>query len=179
MISAFDIATRSTGWCAGRGDALPEVGAFAFDQTRDVFGDLAERWEDYLEVHFQRFRPLHVVYEQPLLTPTDKLLTIRKIYGMGFQLEGFVRRWSKRIGRTVTCEEVTVAAIKKELTGGRRAEKADMVAVARKVGLVLPTPGADDAADAFGAWLLGVRQYNRSQSANWDRRIWSPRGALF
>ncbi len=69
--------------------------------------------------------------------------------------------------------------MKKELAGFGSADKSDMVAAALKVGLQLP-PGkaAEDAADGFGAWLVGVRLFCREYAADWDRRLWSSRGRL-
>lgn len=181
MISAFDIATRLTGWAAGSGIVRPAVGAFEIGPTGDDLGKLLTSFDDYLTVHFDRFQPQAVVYEAPILVVkgrhqsgrTDKLLTIRKLYAMGAHLEFFCAR------RGVPCHEVSLQEIKREVTGKNYAKKDAMVAVARKVGLDLPKgPGIEDAADAWGAWLLGVRHYYPEISHRWDKLIWGPRDAL-
>lgn len=181
VVSAFDIATRLTGWCSGTGETVPECGAFPFDQVGTDLGALGAAFWSALDMHFARRQPTRVVYEAPILITgktgdparTDKLLPLRKIYGMGLLLETYC------LQRGVPCNEVTISAVKKEVTGNRHADKDAMVAVAARCGLQLPTgPAAKDAADAWGAWLIGIRHYNRSVSASWDRRIHSRRGDL-
>jgi len=118
----------------------------------------------------------HLIYEAPILDRyRDKLNTIRRLYGMGFLVE----TWA-RVNGVVYAEE-PVAVLKRELAGRAGASKDDMVYVARKCGLALPPTKADgleDAADAFAAWLIGVRHFARAHLPTWDRKLYSPRGAL-
>lgn len=184
MLLGLDIATRLTGWCAGDGSQVPDCGAWEFPSLEpDDLGGLGTRLHAYLEICWDRFRPSLVVYEKPIVlhgsvdengktTRRDNLPFLRKRYGMDFYIETFFE------ARGAVVREVTIQAIKKEVTGNHQAKKASLVAVALKCGLDLPTPGADDAADAFGAWLLALRSTNRALSSQWDRRIYSPRGAL-
>jgi hypothetical protein len=202
-IVGLDIATRLTGWTAGDGRTRPRLDAMRFPFVGDDYGLLIDLFDQNLCVLVETFKPVAVIYEGPILvvnrkkkrgdqwtteiglghnggpemetgaSHTDTPMVLRKIYGMGTHLEFFCRR------RGIECSEVTLQAIKKEVTGNHMAPKEDVVAVARKCGLDLPTgPAAKDAADAWGAWLLGLRHYSPEMSRRWDSLIWSPRGSL-
>lgn len=181
MLLGLDLASRLTGWCAGSGPAVPACDAWEFPPINGDYGLLLTTLEDYLDVVFGRFQPEAVAYEAPILIARgrgahrygDKLSTLRLLYPMGAFVEWYCLR------RSVPCFEVTVSEIKKEVTGNAYAPKDDLVAIAEKCGLALPNgPGSMDAADAFGAWLLLLRHYDKARSAEWDRRIWQPKGAL-
>lgn len=184
MLLGLDLASRLTGWCCGDGTKVPECGAWPFPKIDGDYGLLLATLDDYLTACARRFVFTEVAYEAPLLIPRgrnlqhrgfgDTLGKLRLLYPMG----AFVEFWCRR--RSIPCFEVTVADIKIEVTGNRHAEKDDMVAIAQKCGLKLPlkSNGADDAADAFGAWLLLLRAADKNLSAAWDKRIWTPRGAL-
>lgn len=182
----LDLASRLTGWCAGGGAQIPECGAWELTPAKQddgsyEFGRMLGSLEDYLDVVFQRFAPTAVAYEAPLLITRrrggggfgDNLGKLRLLY----PLSAFVEWYCFRAG--VPCFEVTVQAIKKEVTGNHLAEKDDLVAVARKCGLALPKgEAAKDAADAWGAWLLLLRHYAPDLSRDWDKRVWTPAGAM-
>lgn len=188
MLLGLDLASRLTGWCAGDGRQVPQCGAWAFPKVDGDYGLLLCTLEDYLNAAHARFAFQALAYEAPILitrgrrgadpfqerTFGDTLAKLRLLYPLG----AFVEWWCRRRG--VECFEVTVSDIKREVTGNRHAEKQDLIAIAEKCGLQLPSPsqGADDAADAFGAWLLLLRAFDKTLSAEWDRRIWTPRGAL-
>ncbi len=180
MMLGLDLASRLTGWCCGSGSVIPACGAWPFPEIDGDFGLLLATLEDYLNVAHRRFAFDAVAYEAPILVARgkgrrygDKLSTLRLLYPMG----AFVEWWCRR--NDVACWEVTVSAIKKEVTGNAYAPKDDLVAIARKVGLVLPSgDAAKDAADAWGAWLLLLRYTNPELSRAWDKRIFTPKGAL-
>jgi Holliday junction resolvasome RuvABC endonuclease subunit len=173
VISGFDTATRLTGWAVGDGSRLPTVGVWDFPQVGADLGELGYQFERALIRHLDSYGTTHVMYEAPIVTPHDKLLTIRKLYGLGFLLETVCKR------RGIICEEVSWADIKVEMTGSTKATKDDVVAVARRLGIDLPAgEGAKDAADATGAFLIGVRNYARQYSTRWDQAIHSRRGGL-
>lgn len=188
-IIGLDIATRLTGWTAGDGATRPRLDVMKFPQVDEDYGHLIDLFDQNLVTLIETFRPRAFIYEGPILVVnrkgrgqglpagsgsyTDKPMTLRKIYGMGTHLEFVCRR------RGIECSEVTLQAIKKEVTGDPNADKARIVAVAERLGLDLPKgPGAKDAADSWGAWLLGLRHYSPELSRRWDKMIWSPRGAL-
>lgn len=183
----LDLASRLCGWCAGDGAQIPACGAWELEPAKQPdgsyeFGRMLASLEGYLDVAFGRFAPTAVAYEAPLLITNrrggggfgDNLSKLRLLY----PLSAFVEWYCFKAG--VPCFEVTVQAIKKEVTGNHLAAKGDLVAVARKCGLALPaaSSGADDAADAWGAWLLLLRHYAPDLSGDWDKRIWTPAGAL-
>lgn len=175
QISFLDTATRRTGWTSGTGECLPDCGAFLFPQVGDDLGWLGECFESALNYHVERYRPVAIGYESPIHKPTDALLTMRKLYGMGFQLETFCRR------RGIHCFEKDCRDIKREMTGNRNAAKADMVHVALKIGMSLPDTkesGREDAADSLGGFVMSLRDINPALSRRWDSLIWGRRGAL-
>lgn len=181
----LDLASRLTGFCVGDGSAVPEVGAWEMPRARTDdgydYGRLLAGLEDYLDIPFKRFRIEAVAYEAPILITrrgdnrpyVDNLNKLRLLYPLG----AFVEWYCFRAG--VPCYEVTVQSIKSEVTGNHIAPKGDLVAVAKQCGLRLPDgPGIEDAADAWGAWLLLLRATDKHMSAAWDQRIWTPKGAL-
>ena len=173
MFLGLDLASRLSGWCCGSGEEIPICGAHPLPGTSDV-GQLQVELCDLLNVLHRRFSFTHIAFEAPILVANrDTVQKLRALYGLG----SFTEFWAKKRG--IPCVDKSVQQIKRELTGNAIAEKDDMVAVARKVGLDLPAgEKAKDAADAFGVWLLVLRDHNRSLSAEWDRRVWTPRGAL-
>lgn len=176
VLIGWDTATRRTGWCAGSGGAIPQTGAILLQQYENDLGGMLDAFDREVIAVANRFQPTHFIYESPILKPTDHLLTVRKLYALG----GVLELRARRLGILI-CEE-PAKALKKELTGKRHAEKGDMVFVARKVGVRLPetkAAGMEDAADAFAAWLIGVRHYAKAHSGAWDRRLYSSRGAMF
>ncbi len=174
MYIGYDIASRRIGFCAGTGAGMPEADVLEFPQVGVRLGDLGALYWQCLEAHFARFQPTAVIFEAPIKKPTDKTLTLRKLYGLEFQLETFCKIHG------VPVREATIQDVKREATGNPRAEKEDVVASAIKCGVALPDgEGAKDAADAWGAWLICLRDHDRRLSEQWDRRIHSARGALF
>lgn len=186
FLLGLDLGSRLSGWCAGDGAGVPEVGALEFGSIGNPldgwdYGLLLDSFDEKLTAIFGRFPEIEaVVYEAPIHIPKgqsrpygDTLHKMRLLYPMGAFLEFACRR------REVECFEVQIADIKCEVTGNRHAEKDDLVAVAEKCGLGLPAGDArKDAADAWGAWLLGLRYYDKLRSQEWDRRIGASQGAL-
>lgn len=178
----LDLASRLTGWCAGAGETVPQVGAWAFEPAEGDFGFLLDQLDRHLAVAMDRFQPTAVAYEAPVLIARgrsgraggDTLAKLRLLYPLGAHVEFVCRR------RGVPCYEVNVRTVKKELTGDSLAEKGAMYAMAQKLGAKLPprTSGGEDAADALAVWLVLLRHMDRRLSAEWDKRIFQPRGAM-
>ena len=182
-VLGLDLATRLTGWCAGDGLSVPTAGAFDLPQCGDDIGMMLDLLDHNIAGLLNRFEPGLVVFEAPILPSGGKggaaVMGTTMVRRKLFNLSGHVEFMCTRLG--VPCIEEDVFKIKKELAGFAGAQKDDMVAAAQKVGIVLPaskTAGQEDAADAFGAWLLGLRKVDRAASANWDRVLHSSRGAL-
>lgn len=176
MIWAFDLATRCTGWCAGTGERRPAFGAFFYPQVGSDLGALAAAFERDLNVLLDRFgTPTHIVYESPILLPSDKLINLRKIYGLGYGTE----RWAAR--RKIPVSEISAKAIKKRITGNHTASKDEMVdMIVRRLGFQLPSgPERKDIADAIGCWLAGGVDYHAKQfQPQWDAMLYGSKGAL-
>lgn len=172
------------GWCVGSGETLPTVGTWRFAQTGENYGAVLAQLADALEAHIFDYRPTEVCYEEPILIfnqrfqdargvwrkRNDNLGTLRKTLPLGARIEEIC--W--RAG--IPCHETSVASVKKELAGFRTATKPEMVVAAEKLGVSLPDgPGAEDAADALGCWLVLLRSRNRALSAKFDAALWGGR----
>lgn len=175
MLAGLDLGSQLSGWCVGDGASVPIAGAWAFHQVEDDLGALGvQLWDDLDRLH-RRFGLTQIVYEAPIFVPGDKLLKLRKLYGMGVVVE----TWARKNG--VACNEASVKALKRRLAGAAGASKDDMVWAAEKMGVVLPeqiNQGRRDAADAVAAWLVAVQFYARTHLSRWDRVLYSARGAL-
>lgn len=184
MILSLDLATRLTGFCAGSGEVVPVADAFKMAQHGDDIGAMLDELDRNVGILLERFRPVLVVYEAPILPSgggkgggnvMGSTLIRRKLFNLGGHVEWMCHT------RGIRCAEESVKAIKRELAGHTKASKGDMVAAATKVGVRLPEAviaGREDAADAFGVWLLGLRHQSPALSARWDKLLWSSRGAL-
>lgn len=175
MIFGFDIATRCVGYCAGDGASRPNVDALTYEHVGRDLGALAQLWEADLNRLETRYgTPRVVVYEAPIWPPFPDLLAYRKIYGMGMQLE----RWA--LDRGAIMAEVDLRTMKSRLTGDHKAKKPQMVAMAKRLKIDLPAGKiAEDAADAFAAWLAGgIDHYGREHQHKWDELLYGSRGAL-
>lgn len=130
----------------------------------------------------ERFQPEWLVFEAPILVHksrhsqrNDRLEDVARTLAMTGHVEFVCRR------RGIECRRVDIRAVKKELAGFGRADKDDMVAAAEKIGLRLPASpkrSREDAADAFGCWLLLLRARYPSLSARFDSALYGRRGAL-
>jgi Holliday junction resolvasome RuvABC endonuclease subunit len=185
VILTLDTSSRKNGYCAGDGTTIPVASAFILDQHEEDIGAMLEQFDANVSLLFQRFQPTVCVFESPILPSGggkgDKgpvmgsTLTRRKLFNVAGHFEWMCHT------RGIPCGEEEARTIKKELAGSRKADKEDMVAAALKCGIVLPptqAAGMEDAADAFGLWLIGLRKTNRELSARWDRLLYSSRGAL-
>lgn len=177
MIVGLDLGTSRTGWCSGLGDCVPQAGAILLPPIEGDYGAHLRCFEQGIRKVWALGEPTTVLYEAPIILRRDlqNLAWVRGIYGMGCWLEW----WCAAHG--VPCYEAGLHRIKRELAGKSGAGKDDMVLAAERVGVRLPASkakGREDAADAFGAWLLGVRFYAKEHAPAWDRRLWSSRGAM-
>lgn len=177
MIVGLDLAT-STGFAIGGGASLPRVAALRMPSTGDDVGAFLCFFRGWL---FPTLRDLgekakaegdvvHVVFEAPLLLNQDatNIATTRKLQGLAGVVEMIVTDLSG-MGLPVRAYEVTLSTVKKALTGTGRAEKGDMVLAARAAGVRLsPGKEGEDEADAFGVWIVAVRNYEPQHAARWD-----------
>lgn len=176
VIIGWDTSSDLTGWCAGPADKLPVAGAFPLAPTGTRIGPLGAQFSaEVMKVH-RRFPATHWVAEMPLYMPKrDSRLDLLKLYGVFMVLATLADKLD------IAFRTVDVSEVKVELTGDRKAEKDDMVRMARKLGIILPdikARGLYDAADATGVWKCGVRLFARRHLAKWDTALYSNRGAM-
>lgn len=175
VLLGIDPGSRRMGYCIGDGRGLPFASAWRFDQCGDDLGEMAVLILRDLRNLVSRERPAVIAYEAPILRPTDRLGPLRKTYSLGTLIELVGKE------RAVRVEEVDIRAVKRELAGFATAEKPEMVAASEKIGMGLPLTKADgreDAADAFGVWLLLLRSRSPKLSAQFDAKLWGSRGGL-
>lgn len=180
MIVGLDLAT-STGFAYGDGSGRPHVAALKMPSTGKDVGTFLVFFRDFLfnlVERLSRETRVVVVFEAPILPTARKddpfgaqtnIMTTRKLQGLAGVVEMVVLDL-KRMGRDVSCFETHLGTIKKELAGHGRAEKGDMVLAARRAGITLSNgKEGEDEADAFGAWLVGLRYHAPQHLALWDR----------
>lgn len=185
-VAFFDIAVHWTGWTIGAGDVTPTAGAFELQVPPDDLGALAHEFAEHLDILHARFSFTFAGYESPILvvgkknpdgsTRTDKLEDLRRIYGLGMQLEAWCRR------KGILYGEVSAQRIKKEVTGNRFAKKEQVAdIIEHRLGITLPATKAQgrlDAGDAGGGWLIGIRDHNPAIYDRWAAKLWGRRGNL-
>lgn len=180
-LTSLDLATRLCGWTTGDGSTVPKCDVWKLPDVGADLGQMLDEYDRALYHHVETYRPDAIGYEAPIIVHkasrtrqyADKPLTLRKIYSLGAHTEFVCLR------RGIECSEIGLRKIKAELTGDSLASKASMVDMARRLGLTLPTgPGAEDAADSFGGFLVMLRHYDKEASRAWDVRIMKARGGL-
>lgn len=154
---------------------MPELTSWKMPDTGDDVGTFLLFHRKKLELLIERIVPTQIVMEAPILPPAKydsvkrrvvqftTLATTRKLQG----LAGITEMVAVEKGIPIC--EVGGSTVKKELGGSGKADKADMMAVARKVGLA---PKVHDEADAFGVWIVAVRYFAKKHSPYWDRKLY-------
>ena len=191
MLLGLDLAPRKCGWCAGDGATIPTAGGWRLESDMEDLDGVMEETRAPLLVLLRRFQPTAVLYESPIL-PTNRWKGAagpvvgstsqrRAQFAQGAMVEWTCGQLRREEGWDITCSEMPLWDLKAALTGDKQATKEHMVAMALKLGIVLPAAlvdGREDAADAVGAWLLLLRHHDKDRAAAWDRKIFTPRGAL-
>lgn len=174
-VCGLDLAPTLCGYAVGDGSRTPYASAWRLADHGPDLGAMACELEDYLALLHTEWQFTVCCYEAPIHTRYDQLLKIRRIYGLGVTVE----RWCRRTG--VRCIEADLRTIKRQLAGQHDAGKSDMVAAALRAGVDLPKrkdDGREDAADAFGAWLVGMADHDPARWAQFYAGLWKQRGAL-
>ncbi|AGH31339.1 hypothetical protein TVVG_00045 [Tetraselmis viridis virus SI1] len=180
VILTFDLATTS-GWCCGDGASSPDLGHVTMPSTPtkkgyQELGAFMDFWDAWVTKHLDRLQPTVVGFEAPLVpqpkynpvtrkvTQSTSMQTMRKLYALPSILEMHCHR------RGIECSEVNLKSVKARLAGKGNADKADMVAMARRCGM---RPKTHDEADAFGIWLYALRYYAPQHQQAWDKKLYS------
>ena len=170
----LDFGINHTGWCIGTGAETPICGTWTLTPPKGIdpadLGYIGRTFKAKLQGLFAiHGKPTVACYESPLLDRyRDKVLTLRKTFGLGFWFE-------TEYGDEMTIEECHHTKIKSALGGGPKASKDDVVAGAKRLGVILPpnvNQGIQDAADACGAWLHILSLYDRRALAKFDQRLY-------
>lgn len=173
MFLDLDLASICSGWCAGNGASMPEVGVWNFPQFGDDYGWMIDVLHGHVVAGIERFRPTEVGYESPIWKPGDKLPKMRRLYSLGPHVEWVCRT------KGVECGEISLHDMKAEMTGDRNADKDLIVAACERLGVPLPkSQGRKDAADAFAAHMVHLRLSNSPHYPRWASAIWRNRGDL-
>lgn len=157
----FDLAPGSPdpskGWCGwAHIDQVITAGAFKLEAEAEDLGALAANLEQHASLLVERFQPVHLAYEAPILRRWDSLIDLRRIYGLGMMLEYFA------VARGLSCSEVDNQRVKAIMTGDSRAKKPAVASAAESLGVTLPktkTQGREDAGDAVGVALEAGRSF--------------------
>ena len=150
-ILTFDLAA-STGYAVGAPHELPTFGTHVFQSTGDNFGRHQANARAWLARIINAEQPELIAYEQPSLFGITTPATVIKLCSYVTTLEELCLK--ENLGIKVL--QVNPSKLKKFWTGRGNAKKPDMVAAARRYGLIVQN---DDEADAVAMWFLMVEYY--------------------
>lgn len=145
-ILALDLAT-ALGWAANPAAMEPRFGTYVLPKTGDEVGEFIAAYDDWLQDMLVDEAPGLVIYEAPSLFAKTTPATVIKLNGLATHTELVCFR------RSVPCRKVNPSSLKKFFAGNGRAEKADMVAAARRYGWEVRDDNAADAC-AVRAWAI-------------------------
>lgn len=145
-VLALDLATR-TGWAVGQIEGEPVYGTHLLPETGSDIGSFLLAFDQWLHDMLTVHAPTLVVFEAPILAGRTQLATVRKLACLAGHTE-FVCA-----GRQTRRMEADLQTVKKFFAGHGRADKAAMIAMARRYGWF---PKDDNAADALGLWSYAV-----------------------
>jgi hypothetical protein len=181
IYAGLDLATHTSGWTVGDGEARPEIGHWTWEPTGDDLGWLVDQFDQDFNTTVLARRVTHLAFEGPLLVVfgrgKKKRINphkfVRKIDAVIGHLEWLCRRHG------IWCRECDPQVVKRSLAGFSHASKSDQIAAAEKIGLTLCSGEAkDDEADSLGVWLALLRDRDRRLGEQWDRLLYGRRGAL-
>jgi crossover junction endodeoxyribonuclease RuvC len=149
-ILTLDLATH-LGWACGSPADEPRFGSHRLPSTGDEIGRFLVAFEDWLCDMITVESPVIVVFEAPILTRGNTSpIVARKLMGLANATETICYR------RETMCRQANLSTIKKGFAGHGRAEKADMIAAARRWGWDVKN---DNEADALGVWFETVKHH--------------------
>lgn len=146
-VLALDLATN-IGMAIGDPRELPAHRSFTLPSTGDDVGRFLDAFDIWLSDTITVERPTICAFEAPIIhAGKTSYLTARKLMCLAGHTEFVLRR------RDVPCFEGNVTQVKKFFAGSGRAQKGDVMAVARRLGL---DPKNDDEADAVALFAFTV-----------------------
>jgi Holliday junction resolvasome RuvABC endonuclease subunit len=148
-IAFLDLATN-IGWASGPPDGDPLFGTKTLPSTGNDIGRFARAFDEWLNDFITVEQPALLAFEAPILTSgKTHFATARKLTGLAWHTEFVCGR------REVHYFEANLSSMKKDFAGHGRADKDDMIAVARRYGWNVRT---EHEADACGGWAFTVKQ---------------------
>ncbi len=159
IVLTYDLATV-TGWAVGVSDSgtPPTPLESAAGQTIDYIesgstrvampgsslGVFAMSAERFFKEHLHRIRPQLVVFESPILRMETKIIILRKLYGLAYELEKLCSTYGIRVAEEYNAKFYKHMGVKARKSKER---KAQMMEACRVHGW---DPADDNEADALG-----------------------------
>lgn len=146
-LAFLDLATN-IGFAVGPPSGDPRFGTKTLPSTGNDIGRFARAFHEWLNDFITVEQPALVAFEAPILhAGKTSIATARKLTGLAWHTEFVCGE------RQVAYFEANLATIKKRFAGNGRAEKEDMIAVAKRYGWDVKT---EHEADACGGWAFTV-----------------------
>ena len=150
-IFTLDLSVKRTGWASAPPDGDLRFGSKGFPSTGVNVGALLSEFHDWLDAMLAVEDPALVVFEAPILqSGKTSIDTARKLMSLAGHTEFLCHR------REIRCVEQNIMTNKKDFTGSGRAEKEDMINMARRRGWDVRN---DDEADACALWMGAVLRF--------------------
>lgn len=86
-VLAIDVGTRNLGWAFGAPGEDPSNGVYKVPATQRDLGWLLADIRAWLQPALKTAEITHIVYEAPILNPSNNFLTIRKVNAIGALIE--------------------------------------------------------------------------------------------
>ena len=146
-LAFLDLATN-VGVAVGQPSSDPRFWTHTLPSTGDDIGRFARAYDEWLHDFITVEQPALVAFEAPILSAgKTSISTARKLTGLAWHTE-FVCG-----ARQVAYFEANLMTIKKRVAGSGKAQKDDMIAVARRYGWQVRT---EHEADACAGWAFTV-----------------------
>jgi Holliday junction resolvasome RuvABC endonuclease subunit len=145
-ILGLDLATR-TGFAVGLPDEAPRFGTVVLPSSGQDVGAFAIAFGEWLNAMLDAELPQVVLYEQPSIFSKTTPATLIKLNGLAYDCERICKM------RRFRCYMVNPSRLKKFFAGNGRAQKQDMIDVARREGWPVQD---DNQADACAIFAYGV-----------------------
>lgn len=146
-IGFLDLATN-IGWAAGPSGSDPQFGSHKLPSTGEDIGKFLSAYDTFLNDWISFYELGFVGFEAPIHTGKKTAFgTVRKLVALAAHTEFVCYR------RMIKCQEAHVGTIKKSFAGSGRAQKPDMMHIAKRYGWPVKT---DHEADALAGFVLAV-----------------------
>lgn len=151
-ILALDLSVARTGYALAAPDEQSlRFGSNALPSTGEDIGKLLVAFDEWLKVKIAGEDIGLIVFEAPILRPgRTHITTARKLMNLAGHVE-FVCS-----AQGIRCVEQNISTNKKDFTGNGRAEKEDMILMARRYGWDVKN---SDEADACALWMGAVLRF--------------------